>query len=76
MDIKSALDNLDKIKNGSEDSGDGMNKARAAFACGIIGTMTGLMVGYSKKWNLFYSAIVGGMIGVISASLFVPKDNK
>ena len=75
-DVKNILDTVDKIKNGEEQPSDGLNRTRGAIAAVIIGSITGLMIGYSRKFNLFYSAILGGVIGGVITAVFTPNNNK
>lgn len=66
---------IDQLLDKNEESGknDKTNKTRAAIACGIAGLVVGLMLGYSKKWNLFYSGAAGAVIGGMAGSLATPK---
>lgn len=68
-------DILDKVNTGKDSSGkDRSNKSKAAIACVIAGIVVGLMVGSAKKWNLFYAAAGGGMIGGIAGAIFTPSE--
>jgi len=71
MFVEDILDKADRIKNGQDD--EHTARSRSAVACGIVGGLVGLMVGYSKKWKLFYSAIAGMAIGGLVGHAFVAK---
>lgn len=74
MFVEDILDKAERIKNGQDN--DHTARSRSAVACGIVGGLVGLMVGYSKKWKLFYSAIGGMAIGATVGHLFVAKTKK
>lgn len=70
-------DLLDKIDTGTSASKqDRSNRGKATVACVIAGLVVGLMVGYSKKWNLFYAAAGGAMIGGVAGAIFTPGSDK
>lgn len=70
MFIDELLDNAGRTK--TADGGSKSNKFKAAFACTVIGAVAGLAIGYSGKFNLFYSALTGAFIGGTAGTLFVP----
>lgn len=71
--VSDLIDKIDDIKN-DNNGNDGLNRTRSAFACMTVGAIVGLMVGYSKKWNLFYSIIGGGAVGSIAGAMFTKKS--
>lgn len=73
-DIESILDKVDQIKN--EESDTATPRSRSGIAAIIVGGIVGIMVGASKKWNLFYSAIGGAVAGGVVGTLLVPKTDK
>lgn len=73
MFVEDILDRVDQVKDkNGKDSG---AKTRAIVAGVIAGGIVGLMIGYSKKWNLFYSAVSGSFIGGGLGAILVPKTN-
>jgi hypothetical protein len=73
MYVDQILNKVDGIKNSQ---GGPSYRNRSAFACMLVGGVTGLMIGFSKKWNLFYSALGGGLIGGVAGSLLVPRKKE
>jgi hypothetical protein len=71
--IEDLLAKAESIKQ-EEEKNDGRNKLRSAFAGMIVGGITGLMIGYSRKWKLFYSIIGGATIGAAVTYVFTPKS--
>lgn len=67
------LDQLLDSKPGKNGKTEASNRAKAGIACAITGLVVGLMIGYSKKWNLFYAAAGGTVIGGAIGSLATPK---
>lgn len=64
---------LDKVNTGKDSAGkDRSNRSKAAIACVMAGIVVGLMIGSSKKWNLFYSAAGGGLIGGVVGGILTP----
>lgn len=72
-DIKTILDQVKNIGN-PETHKDGTNKKRAAVAGGAIGLVVGTMIGYSRKWNMFYSIIGGVIVFGTLGYIIAPKD--
>ncbi len=74
MYVDQLLERMGAVKdsNGSTNS----EKIKSTAACAIVGGLTGLMIGYSKKWNLFYSFVTGAAIAGIIGSAFVPKKKE
>jgi len=70
--IDQVFEKIDQIKN-EDTTGEGISRSRSGFASMIIGGICGLMIGYSKKWNLFYSAIGGSVLGGVVGTVLVPK---
>lgn len=73
-DFKQLLDETKRIASESDDHKDGMSKKRATFSGIVIGGIVGLMVGYSKKWNLIYSIVGGAAIGGVISRVLSPRD--
>lgn len=71
MFVDDILDKADQIKDSKGRSAG--PRTRSAVAGIIIGGIVGIMVGYSKKWNLFYSTVTGAVIGGAAGSLLVSK---
>jgi uncharacterized membrane protein len=71
--IEDLLAKAESIKN-EEGKNDGNNRTRSAFAGLIIGAIGGTMIGYTKKWNLFYSALTGAILGSGVTYVFTPKS--
>lgn len=74
-DIKTILDKVKSI--GSTAPGthkDGTNKKKTALAAGSVGFVVGMMIGYSRKWNLFYSIAGGTVLFGVIGYLAAPED--
>jgi hypothetical protein len=69
--IDEILAKVDAVKSGERSP-----RARGTVASAIIGGLAGLMIGYSKKWNLFYSILGGAVTGTIVGAVFIPKSKK
>lgn len=69
-------DLLDKGKelNNDDPGNDGLNRTRAAVACTLVGLLAGVMIGYSRKWNLAYAGLGGAGAGMLIGSLLT-KNN-
>jgi hypothetical protein len=73
VDFDSLLEKIDEVKR---EDGTASPRAKSGFASFIVGGIVGTMVGYSKKWNLFYSAIGGAVLGGAIGSIIVPSTKK
>ena len=71
--IDPILQKVDQIKN-EDKPVPGLSRTRSGVACLIVGTLVGLMIGHSRNWNLFYSAIGGGVVGGVVGTMLVPKE--
>lgn len=73
-DVAKIISDVKALGTEPEKHKDGMSKKKAAFSGALVGIVIGLMASYTWKWNLFYGAIGGGIIGGSVASLISPKD--
>lgn len=67
------LDQILDDKPGKDGKRETSNRTKAGIACAVTGLVVGLMMGYSKKWNLFYAAAGGAVIGGAIGSIATPK---
>lgn len=72
-----ATDYLKKITDNKNVDGDSllMEKTRANFKSAAIGAGIGLVVGFSRKYNLLFSAVIGASMAAIISNYVISKMN-
>jgi hypothetical protein len=50
-----------------------LKKTKGTITGGFIGMAGGLLIGYSRQYNLVSSAFIGAIIGGIVSQLLLPK---
>lgn len=67
---KEILEKTSMIKNSDSIS---QQRVKGTITGGLIGMGVGLLIGYSKKYNLMGSAVFGLIIGTVAAQIILPK---
>lgn len=65
---------LDKVKNmKSRSDSMALKKTKGTVAGAFIGMGGGLLIGFSRGYNLLSSAFIGAVIGGLVSNLLLPK---
>lgn len=65
---------LDKVKNmKSRSDSMALKKTKGTVAGAFIGMGGGLLIGFSRGYNLLSSAFIGAIIGGLVSNLLLPK---
>jgi hypothetical protein len=72
--MSDAKDILDKVKDlKSKSDSFALKKTKGTISGAFIGMAGGLLIGYSRQYNLISSAFVGALVGGIVSQLLLPK---
>ena len=70
-EAKEILDKVKLLKSNSDSMS--LKKTKGTIVGAFIGMGGGLLVGYSRKYNLLSSAFVGALLGGVISQLLLPK---
>lgn len=70
-EAKEILDKVKLLKSNSDSMA--LKKTKGTIVGAFIGMGGGLLVGYSRKYNLLSSAFVGALLGGVISQLLLPK---
>ena len=70
-EAKDILDKVKLLKSNSDSMA--LKKTKGTIVGAFIGMGGGLLVGYSRKYNLLSSAFVGALLGGVISQLLLPK---
>jgi len=71
-----AKDILDKVKQLKSNSvGMALKKMKGPFSGALIGMGGGLLIGFTRGYNLVSSAFVGALLGGVISQVLLPKLN-
>ena len=70
-EAKDILDKLKLLKSNSDSIA--LKKTKGTIVGAFIGMGGGLLIGYSRKYNLLSSAFVGALLGGVISQLLLPK---
>jgi hypothetical protein len=73
-EAKELLDKLKNLKSNSDSYE--MKRRKGTINGALIGVAGGMLIGYTRNYNLISSAIVGALIGGIATSLLLPKNDE
>jgi hypothetical protein len=73
MIAKEVLNNIRNSKN-AKPSEFLLDKSKGAVGSAFIGAGVGLVIGYSRKYNLFFSALIGSLAGAFIHKMFIKKE--
>jgi hypothetical protein len=73
MIAKEVLNNIRNSKN-AKPSEFLLDKSKGSVGSAFIGAGVGLVIGYNRKYNLFFSALLGSMAGAFIHKIFITKD--
>ncbi len=73
MIVSSVLNKL-KAENSKDSTQALLDRASGNFVAVLIGAGLGLVVGYTRKYPLVISAVVGSAITGLAANYFIPKS--
>ena len=69
-----AKDILDKVKNLNSNSDSmALKKMKGTVSGAMIGVGGGLLIGFTRGYNLVTSAFVGALVGGLISQLLLPK---
>jgi hypothetical protein len=67
---------LEKLKNTKSTSDNlEMKRKKGTISGALIGVAGGLLIGYTRNYNLLTSAIVGALVGGVVTTLILPKSD-
>lgn len=75
MIAKEVLDNIRNQKT-NKPSEFFLDKSKGAVGSAFIGAGVGLVIGYGRKYNLFFSALIGSLAGAFIHKMFIKKEEK
>ena len=65
---------LDKVKSlKAKSDSQALKRTKGTVTGGMIGLAGGLLIGYTRGYNLVSSAFVGALLGGIISALLLPK---
>jgi hypothetical protein len=70
-EAKEILDKVKLLKSNSDSMA--LKKTKGTIVGAFIGMGGGLLVGYSRKYNLLSSAFIGALLGGVISLLLLPK---
>lgn len=70
-EAKELLDKMKTLKSNSDSMA--LKKTKGTITGAFIGMAGGLLVGFSRNYNLVSSAFVGALIGGLVSNLLLPK---
>jgi len=70
-EAKAIMDKVKTLKSKSDSNA--LKKTKGTVAGGLIGMAGGLLIGYSRQYNLISSAFVGALLGGVISQLILPK---
>ena len=70
-EAKDILDKVKLLKSNSDSMA--LKKTKGTIVGAFIGMGGGLLIGYSRKYNLLSSAFVGALLGGVISQLLLPK---
>jgi hypothetical protein len=70
-DAKSIMDKVRDLKSNSDSMA--LKKTKGTINGALIGAAGGLLLGYTRKYNLVSSAFLGALLGGIVSQLLLPK---
>jgi hypothetical protein len=69
-----AKDILDRVKSlNSKSDIMALKKTKGTISGAFIGMAGGLLIGFSRNYNLVSSAFIGALLGGVASSLLLPK---
>lgn len=68
---KELLDKVSELKSKSDSYA--LKKTKGTITGAFIGMAGGLLIGFSRKYNLISSAFVGALVGGVVSQLLLPK---
>lgn len=71
-----AKDVLDRMKSEKERNATDyvLEKSRANITASLVGAGVGLVIGYTRRYNLFTSALVGAVVVGLASQYLLPKS--
>jgi outer membrane lipoprotein SlyB len=51
-----------------------LEQTKGTFKGSAIGLLVGLYIGYSRKYNMFLSGVIGAISGGLVSKIFIGKD--
>ena len=70
-EAKEILDKVKLLKSNADSMA--LKKTKGTIVGAFIGMGGGLLVGYSRKYNLLSSAFIGALLGGVISLLLLPK---
>jgi uncharacterized membrane protein len=72
--MSEAKDILDRVKSlKSKSDSMALKKTKGTISGAFIGMAGGLLIGFSRNYNLVSSAFIGALLGGVASSLLLPK---
>ena len=71
---KSILDKVKSLKSNSDSMA--LKKTKGTINGALIGMAGGLLLGYTRKYNLVTSAFLGAVLGGIVSQVLLPKTEE
>jgi uncharacterized membrane protein len=70
-EAKDILDRVKSLKSKSDSMA--LKKTKGTISGAFIGMAGGLLIGFSRNYNLVSSAFIGALLGGVASSLLLPK---
>lgn len=68
---KEVIDKITELKSKSDSYA--LKKTKGTITGALIGMAGGLLIGFSRKYNLISSAFVGALVGGVVSQVLLPK---
>jgi uncharacterized membrane protein len=70
-EAKDIIDRVKSLKSKSDSMA--LKKTKGTISGAFIGMAGGLLIGFSRNYNLVSSAFIGALLGGVASSLLLPK---
>lgn len=71
-EAKDILEKVNSLKSNSDSIA--LSKTKGTVTGAFIGMAGGLLIGFSRKYNLVTSAFIGAIIGGLLSNVLLPKN--
>lgn len=72
---KTVRESFNAIRKIKSPKGINQTRTKGTIAGAFTGMGVGMLIGYTKRYNLISSALLGAVIGGLAAQLILPKND-